>query len=120
MDKPEINPQTPHSWGHDRRHWHLDKTISVGHLLSTVVIAVSVFSWASAVDRRVEQNAQAIDYLKREQVRQSQNITGIRTEFKNDFRQIEQRMDAVRGEIKSDLSGINEKLDRLIEKRMGN
>ena len=49
------------------RHWHLDKTISVGHLLSTIVIAVSVFSWASAVDSRVEQNAQAVIYLTKQQ-----------------------------------------------------
>ncbi len=103
----------------ERRAWHLDKTISVGHLLSTVVIAISVFSWASAVDRRVEQNAQAIDYLKREQTKQSQNISDFRAEFKEDFRQVEQRMDAVRIEIKSDLNAINAKLDRLIEKQIG-
>jgi len=85
----------------ERRAWHLDKTISVGHLLSTVVIAISVFSWASAVDRRVEQNAQAIKYLSKEQ-----------TEGQN-------RLDALRSEIKTDLRSINAKLDRLIERQRG-
>ena len=86
---------------HERRVWHLDKTISVGHLLSTVVIAISIFSWASAVDRRVEQNAQAIKYLSKEQ-----------TEGQN-------RLDALRSEIKTDLRAINAKLDRLIERQSG-
>jgi len=92
---------TLESFGGDRKNWHLDKTISVGHLLSTVVIAISLFSWASAVDRRVEQNAQAIKYLTKEQ---------IEGQF---------RLDALRSEIKTDLRAINAKLDRLIERQGG-
>ncbi|MBU6955751.1 hypothetical protein [Hahella sp. HN01] len=82
-----------------RRHWHLDKTISVGHLISTLVIAISVITWAGSIDRRVEQNALAVKYLNEEQVQQRQ------------------RIDAVRNEIKTDLRAINDKLDRLIERQ---
>lgn len=85
----------------ERQAWHLDKTISVGHLLSTVIIAISVFSWASAVGRRVEQNAQAIKYLSKEQTAD------------------QHRLDALRSEIKIDLRNINTKLDRLIERQSG-
>ena len=93
MSKQESNSES--------LRWHLDKTISVGHLLSTIVIAVSVFSWASAVDTRVEHNAQAIIYLTKQQ------------------QENKQRIESVRGEIRTDLRVINDKLDRLIEKRLG-
>lgn len=83
------------------RQWHLDKTISVGHLLSTLVIAVSVFSWASALDRRVEKNAQSIMYLTQQQVENKQSVENLRSE------------------IRQDLRGINNKLDRLTEKLIG-
>ena len=50
-------------------------------------------------DRRVEQNAQAISYLAKDQEKSYQ------------------RIESLRSEIKEDLRNISEKLDRLIEKR---
>lgn len=80
--------------------WHLDKTISVGHLVSTVIIAVSVFSWAVTLDKRVEQNSLSITHLKEQQV--------------TDRKQVQE----MRSEIKQDLRDINAKLDRLIESQV--
>lgn len=37
----------------DHRHWHLDKTLNVSHLLTTLVIAGSLFAYANNMDRRV-------------------------------------------------------------------
>lgn len=37
----------------ERRKWHVDKTLNIGHLLTTVVIASSVFIYASGMDKRV-------------------------------------------------------------------
>lgn len=37
----------------DRRGWHLDKTLSVSHLLTTVAIAGSIFIWASKMEQRI-------------------------------------------------------------------
>lgn len=93
----KMKAQVPTQWGHDKRSWHLDKTISVGHLVSTVIIAVSVFSWAVTLDKRVEQNSLNIEHLKEQQV--------------NDRKQVQE----MRVEIKQDLRDINAKLDRLIE-----
>lgn len=97
MQDQQLKSEVPTQWGTDKRSWHLDKTISVGHLVSTVVIAVSVFSWAMTLDKRVEQNALAIIHLKEQQA----------TEQK--------RIEQLRSEIKQDLRDINHKLDRLIE-----
>lgn len=84
----------------DRREWHLDKTVSTGHIISTLVIAMSVFSWALAKDKRVEQNAQNIEFL-------TQN-----------HKRLEHHVNATRNEIRQDLRVINAKLDRLIEQRL--
>ena len=84
----------------ERREWHLDKTVSIGHIISTLIIAMSVFSWALAIDKRVEQNAQSIKFLTQNQKR------------------VESRVDSTRQEIRQDLQAINSKLDRLIERQM--
>lgn len=84
----------------DRREWHLDKTVSIGHIISTLVIALSLFSWALTIDKRVEQNAQSIEFL-------AQN-----------HKRLENHVDSTRNEIRQDLRAINAKLDRLIERRM--
>ena len=34
----------------DRRHWHLDKTLNVSHLLTTVVIAGSLYLIGEAME----------------------------------------------------------------------
>ena len=96
MDQ-QMKPEVPTQWGADKRSWHLDKTISVGHLVSTLVIAISVFSWAATLDKRVEQNSIAIVHLKEQQANE------------------QKRLQELRQEIKQDLRDINQKLDRLIE-----
>lgn len=97
MPKDDMKLEVPTQWGEDKRGWHLDKTISVGHIISTLVIAVSVFTWVSSVDRRVDQNSLSIKFVKEQQQQSSA------------------RIEALRLEIKQDLNSINDKLDRLIE-----
>ena len=68
-----------------RRHWHLDKRVNVSHILGTILIAGSLFTYANSIDKRVtvlETNAVF-----------SQNI---------------------QKEIKSELKGINDKLERFL------
>jgi hypothetical protein len=37
----------------DRRGWHLDKTVGVTHLITTLTIVVSVLAWANTIDKRI-------------------------------------------------------------------
>ncbi len=97
MPDQQMKPVVPTQWGNDKRSWHLDKTISVGHLVSTVIIAVSVFSWAITLDKRVEQNSLSIAHMKEQQLAD------------------QKRLSELRNEIRHDLRDINHKLDRLIE-----
>lgn len=41
--------------GDERRNksWHLDKTISIGHILTTLSVAGSLIVWGLTVDKRV-------------------------------------------------------------------
>lgn len=37
----------------DRRQWHLDKTFNISHILTTLAIAGSMFTYANNMDKRV-------------------------------------------------------------------
>lgn len=88
-----MRPETPHSWGSERREWHLDKTISVGHLISTVTIALSVFVWAMALEKRVEQHAIQIQMIKESQVHEQSRLEAMRLEIKADNLRMEDKLD---------------------------
>ena len=78
--------------------WHLEKKISVGHILTTMTIAISAVWWASSIEKRVEKNRQAITYLQER------------------HNELLRRIDANRIEMRVDLKDINKKLDRINER----
>ena len=84
----------------DSSGWHLDKKISLGHLVSTAILAVSAITWATSIDKRIQQNTIASQYMA---VQQADN---------------KQKVEDLRKEIKVDLRNISDKLDRLIEKQI--
>ena len=44
----------------DSSNWHLDKRINIGHVLTTLALAVSVVVWMLRMESRVEVNATQI------------------------------------------------------------
>jgi hypothetical protein len=72
---------------HDRRHesWHLDKRINIGHILTTLAIAGSVFLWGSAIDRRVA-------LLEQAQATSKEANKELFVEIKNSLIRIEARL----------------------------
>ncbi|GGA80694.1 hypothetical protein GCM10011369_23300 [Neiella marina] len=98
MKPDDMNMQVPREWGPERRSWHLDKTISLSHIISTIAVIASVFVYVSRLEYRANLNAQEIEHLKNEVQQQA-------------------RMDEIRrNEFRHDLKAISDKLDRLIEK----
>lgn len=79
--------------------WQIDKRISVGHLLTALVMALSAVTYANTFDKRIDQNSMAIEYLKRDQTK-----TEIR---QNDFQK----------EMRDSLKTVDNKLDRIIESK---
>ena len=83
----------------DRRGFHLEKSISVGHILTTVGLVVACITWTSSVDKHL-----AI------------HDTEITTLQESDRRQTKEA-EASRAEILAQLQRINDKIDRYLETR---
>ena len=74
----------------DSEHWHLDKRLNIGHILTTASALAALFVWGSTIETRIS--------VLEEQYEHTQLI------------QIE---------IKNQLVRLNDKMDRLIEKQNG-
>lgn len=76
----------------DRRHWHLDKTLNVSHLLTTLVIAGSLFAYANNMDRRVA----ILEEKMQTQVVQNQqaaaDVKELATDVKHELRLLRQEL----------------------------
>tara|TARA_R110002124_G_scaffold46629_11_gene139721 strand:+ start:550 stop:849 length:300 start_codon:yes stop_codon:yes gene_type:complete len=96
----QVKAEVPTQWGNEKRGWHLDKTVSISHLLTTLLIVISAITWAMGVDKRISQTEITVKYLSGRQSESSQKVEDLRKE------------------IKYDLRDISKKLDRLIEKQM--
>ena len=70
----------------DRRHWHLDKTLNVSHLLTTVVIAGSLFAYANNMDRRVAILEEKMQVQAQENMRSGAEVRELAAEVKHELR----------------------------------
>ena len=95
----------------NRRAWHLEKSISVGHIVTTFTIAIGiVFAWAD-MDNRVDQTI-----LENEH--QTRAITRIEHKQEKDKSELVTQIQHLRQENKDDNRLIQEKLDRLIQRQL--
>jgi len=63
--------------GEERRAsqgWHVDKTVSIGHLLTTATFLVAGLWYMAQVDKRIAANAQSIAHNV-ESIKQQENRT---------------------------------------------
>lgn len=89
--------EVPVKWGNEQRGWHIDRTISISHVISIVVIGFGMLQAFGKLERKTEFNQQEIKHLQ-----------AIVAEIKD--RQEQQRKD-----FREDSVRINAKLDRLIK-----
>ena len=82
---------------HERRHWHLEKSVSVSHIIATLSMLAALIFWATGQEKLISENKLSIEYLK------------------HTDEQINQRIETLRSELRDDLRDINSKLDRIIE-----
>jgi|APSaa5957512535_1039671.scaffolds.fasta_scaffold32299_5 hypothetical protein len=59
----------------EKRHWHLDKRLNLGHIGMTLTLASGIFWWASGVEQRVGSNASKIMHVREIMAIQSQHVT---------------------------------------------
>lgn len=70
--------------------WHLDKRLNIGHIITTIMLAIAVFTYASGIDKRIT----VLEESKKYQETTNKQVT-------------------------EQLKSINDKLDRLIERLSG-
>ena len=81
-----------------RNDWHIDKTVSIGHMISTVVVLVTGVMYIDSIDTKVEKQGVKIEAIQ-------QQVHQQRSDTKDMLLH-----------IRDDMKRINNKLDRLIEK----
>ena len=79
-------------------HWHLDKRISWGHIVATVVLLFTFLAWSTTLDKRVEVNGVRID-------NNTENINRLETTILYQYEQIQQSL--MRLEDKLDAHEVN-------------
>ena len=75
------------------KQWHIDKSFSIGHLLTTILIASSVFLWAGKMDSRMAIIEERQVTTKENQARIEASVHDNLSEIKNTLLRIEARME---------------------------
>jgi hypothetical protein len=83
----------------ERRKWHINRGIDLGHILVTVGMLAGFLIWALRQEQRLTTVENGLS--REHDVNTAQDVERARQ----------------RDEIRSDLKTINEKLDRLVERR---
>lgn len=76
----------------DRRHWHLDKTLNVSHLLTTLVIAGSLFAYANNMDRRVAVLEEKMQAQAIQNQQSAADVKELATDVKHELRLLRQEL----------------------------
>ena len=85
------------------RDWHIDKRVSLGHIVTTIAVGAAAFMWIADVDKRVELNAAAILEMKdrqtRTEARQEQALRELKFEIQSGFANLERKLEAMTARI---------------------
>jgi hypothetical protein len=89
--------------------WHLDRRVSIGHLVTTAAVGASALLWLTNVESRVALNAQAVDAgaqrLDRIESRQTTALAELKAEIREGF-----------AATRTDLRALAARLDRQLER----
>ena len=70
----------------DRRHWHLDKTLNITHLLATISVVGSLFAFANSMDRRVAILEEKMQMQSQQNQRSNDEIRDLAADVKDEIR----------------------------------
>jgi len=71
-----------------KQRWHVDKTISLSHILTTVAMIAGLFFWGSDVEKRISGNALAIQYQEKFTAASTKVVDSRLSEMAKDLREI--------------------------------
>ena len=76
----------------DRHHWHLDKTLNISHLLTTLVIAGSLFAYAGGMDKRVAVLEEKMQAQALHNERTGQEVRDMARDLKEELRSMREML----------------------------
>lgn len=91
--------------------WHLDKNISIGHVVTTLTVAVGAVLWMADLGSE-------LDSVKLEQAHIKQSLIRVETQTDSKVKEITKQFKEIREEQKDDSRRIEEKIDKLIEREL--
>jgi len=89
----------------EKAHWVFDKKVNVGHLVMTASLAVAIFSWGGAMDRRVAVLEEKARAQAERDLRQDAELTAGIIAVRSDLT-----------DIRTALRETNSQLTRLVER----
>ncbi len=75
--------------------WHLDKRVSVGHLITTLAVIGTLIAWGISVERRMTKAEVEIEHLINDTVEIKESVRDSMTEIKTALRDINLRLDNI-------------------------
>lgn len=75
------------------QHWHLEKTVSVGHIITTITIAGSVLLWVMKMDSRMSVMENELSHSKQSYERVDREWRENMTDVKSYLIRIESKLD---------------------------
>jgi Tfp pilus assembly protein PilO len=79
--------------------WHLDKRVNISHIVATLMLAVSVFAWAGALDRRVAVIEAQVSQTEKDNQRQDQQSTEALRLMRDEMRDLRSEIRGLRQDL---------------------
>jgi hypothetical protein len=93
-------------------HWHLDKRISVGHIVTTVVVVATFAVWLMSIEGRVKVNERELMDIRREDA-------AMEIRLMAQAERLDARIDAQYAEIIRRLERLDQRLQQHSENNEG-
>lgn len=95
----------------DPSQWHISKTVSVGHIVTTVAVAIAGFWYFAGLEKRIDTTAIEVAHQK-------EAIVRVEIRQERDQTELTRKLTEIRAEQKQDTRRIEEKLDKLIDREL--
>ena len=93
-------------------HWHISKTISLGHIVTTAVVAIAGVLYLASLESKIDATALEVSHQRQEIERVDRNQRA-----QSDW--IGRKLEEMRVEQKQDMRTLESKIDKLIDRELG-
>jgi hypothetical protein len=91
--------------------WHISKTVSVGHIVTTLTVALAGFWYFAGLEKRIDTTAIEVAHQK-------EAIVRVEEQQRRDQSELTRKLTEIRAEQKQDTKRIEDKLDKLIDREL--